>query len=222
MSYTRIPNEIIDNLRLNPYQFQIFSIIIRKTDGWCKVEDGISLSQFEKLVTFSKNTIIKTIKELQELNLIEVVVHFDSVKKIHSYNTYKVSQGVVHQMNKGSSPDEQGVVHQMNKQKKTITKETTSIDYDAFSNLWNEFATKNNKAKIAKLTDSRKKKIALRQKEYKNLLEIFTYVLKKSESSDFLLNGNFYTFDWLIENDTNILKVYEGKYDNEKPKEVII
>jgi len=99
---------------------------------------------------------------------------------------------------------------------------TYSADYDKFSNLWNEFATKANKIKIAKLTDSRKKKIALRLKEYKNLLEIFTYVLKKSENSQFLLNSNFYTFDWLFENDTNILKVYEGKYDNGKSQEVVI
>ena len=98
----------------------------------------------------------------------------------------------------------------------------TNTDYEAFSNLWNEFATKNNKAKLAKLSDSRKKKITLRLKEYKNLLEIFTYVLKKSESSNFLLNGNFYTFDWLFENDTNILKVYEGKYDNGKSQEVVM
>ena len=99
---------------------------------------------------------------------------------------------------------------------------TYSADYDKFSNLWNEFATKSNKTKIAKLTDSRKKKIALRLKEYKNLLEIFTYVLKKSENSQFLLNSNFYTFDWLFENDTNILKVYEGKYDNGKSQEVVM
>ena len=101
-------------------------------------------------------------------------------------------------------------------------KNTDTINYDNFFNLWNEFATKNNKAKIAKLSDSRKKKISLRLKEYKNLLEIFTYVLKKSESSYFLLNGNFYTFDWLFENDTNILKVYEGKYDNGKSQEVVM
>lgn len=101
-------------------------------------------------------------------------------------------------------------------------KNTDTINYDDFFNLWNEFATKNNKAKIAKLSDSRKKKIALRLKEYKNLLEIFTYVLKKSETSNFLLNGNFYTFDWLFENDTNILKVYEGKYDNGKSQEVVM
>ena len=99
---------------------------------------------------------------------------------------------------------------------------TYSADYDKFSNLWNEFATKSNKTKIAKLTDSRKKKIALRLKEYKNLLEIFKFVLAKSEKSSFLLNGNFYTFDWLFENDTNILKVYEGKYDNGKSQEVVM
>lgn len=106
--------------------------------------------------------------------------------------------------------------------KNTNLDKNKNINYDDFFNLWNEFATKNNKAKIAKLSDSRKKKIALRLKEYKNLLEIFTYVLKKSETSNFLLNGNFYTFDWLFENDTNILKVYEGKYDNGKSQEVVM
>ena len=70
MSYTRIPNDFIDNLKLNPYQFQILSIIVRKTDGWCKVEDGISLSQFEKLVTFKKPKIIQTLKELEDMDLI--------------------------------------------------------------------------------------------------------------------------------------------------------
>ena len=57
-SFTRIPNNVIDESLLNPYQFQLFSIIVRKTDGWCKVEDGISLSQFEKLVSFKKNKIV--------------------------------------------------------------------------------------------------------------------------------------------------------------------
>lgn len=106
--------------------------------------------------------------------------------------------------------------------KENKTDNTTSTDYEAFLNLWNEFATKVNKPKIAKLTDSRKKKLALRLKEYKNLLEIYKYVLKKSENSQFLINGNFYTFDWLFDNDTNILKVYEGKYDDKKGVEVTI
>lgn len=125
-------------------------------------------------------------------------------------------------INKLLLQDEIVITNCLESKENKTTSLSNQLDYDKFSNLWNEFATKNNKAKLAKLSDSRKKKIALRLKEYKNLLEIFTYVLKKSETSNFLLNGNFYTFDWLMENDTNILKVYEGKYDNEKPKEVII
>ena len=125
-------------------------------------------------------------------------------------------------INKMLLQDEKAITNCLESKENKTSSLSNQLDYDDFFNLWNEFATKNNKAKIAKLSDSRKKKIALRLKEYKNLLEIFTYVLKKSESSNFLLNGNFYTFDWLFENDTNILKVYEGKYDNGKSQEVVM
>ena len=99
---------------------------------------------------------------------------------------------------------------------------TSSVDYDEYKNLWNEFATKHNKTKVAKLTAVRKKQIATRLKDYSNFLEIFKYVLIKSEKSDFLLESDFFKLDWLIKNDNNIIKVYEGDYDNRKPKEVII
>lgn len=104
------------------------------------------------------------------------------------------------------------------KENKTVN----TISCDEYLILWNEFAVKNKKPKLSFLSKDRKKKIALRLKEYKNLLEIFKFVLIKSEKSNFLLNGNFYTFDWLMDNDTNILKVYEGKYDNGKGQEVIM
>lgn len=125
-------------------------------------------------------------------------------------------------INKMLLQDEKTITNCLVSKENKTSSLSNQLDYDDFFNLWNEFATKNHKAKIAKLSDSRKKKIALRLKEYKNLLEIFTYVLKKSETSNFLLNGNFYTFDWLFENDTNILKVYEGKYDNGKSQEVVM
>lgn len=97
-----------------------------------------------------------------------------------------------------------------------------NIDYDAFLKEWNEFATTNKKSKVAKLSDTRKKKIALRIKDYDNLNEIFTYVLTKASKSVFLKSGSFFTFDWLMENDNNILKVYEGKYDNKESEDVIL
>lgn len=132
MSFTRIPNKIIDEPKLNPYQFQLFSIIVRKTDGWCKEEDGISLSQFEKLVSFKKNKIVNTLKELEELGYIEKKKNYNEDSKTYSYSTYRVSARVVSENNKGSISDKQGVVSEEDKQKKPITKETNTKPYDAF------------------------------------------------------------------------------------------
>lgn len=125
-------------------------------------------------------------------------------------------------INKMLLQDEKTITNCLESKENKTSSSSNQLDYDDFFNLWNEFAIKNKKAKLSFLSKDRKKKIALRLKEYKNLLEIFTYVLKKSETSQFLLNSNFYTFDWLFENDTNILKVYEGKYDNGKSQEVVM
>jgi len=132
-NFTRVPNSIIDNAKLNPYQFQLFSIIVRKTDGWCKVEDGISLSQFEKLVTFKKCKIVSTLKELENLGYIEKKKQYNEDKKTYSYSLYRVSKKVVLENNKvvsekdkGSISEIQGVVSEEYKQKKLTTKETNT------------------------------------------------------------------------------------------------
>lgn len=152
-----------------------------------------SNSHFEKCFGISKKSVSNTISSLVQKGFIEVELKDRNHTRILSIKNGQVS------IKDGES-----------KENKTIN----TSSYDEYLNLWNDFATRNNKSKVAKLSDSRKKKISLRLKEYKNLLEIFKYVLLKSEKSNFLLNGSFYTFDWLFENDTNILKVYEGKYDN--------
>lgn len=221
VEFTRIPNNFIDDLKLNPYQFQILSIIVRKTDGWCKIEDGISLSQFEKLVTFKKPKIIQTLKELEEIGLISKKKQILD-NNSNSFNIYKISDRVVTENNKGSNSQLLGVVTEDYTQKKANTKENTIIDYDDFFNLWNEFATKNKKSKIASLTNTRKKQLYTRLKDYKNFLEMFKYSLIKAEKSNFLLTSKFFKLDWLIKNDNNIVKVIEGAYDNEKSQEVVM
>lgn len=107
------------------------------------------------------------------------------------------------------------------KENKTTTL-SNQLDYDAFLSTWNDYATKANKSKVAKLTDTRKKKILARSKDYKNLLDVFKYVLTKAEKSNFLSKGNFFSFDWLFTNDINMLKVYEGKYDNQELEEIVL
>lgn len=174
-----------------------------------------------KALDLKEDTIYRHLKSLKELGFIEYEKDHkkDLIKLTELGKSLFVNSEINPNYYVGNKSENNS---EINPTYNNTNNNTYSADYDKFSNLWNEFATKSNKTKIAKLTDSRKKKIALRLKEYKNLLEIFTYVLKKSENSQFLLNSNFYTFDWLFENDTNILKVYEGKYDNAKSQEVVM
>ena len=198
--------EIMHDKNLTPNQ----KFILAEIEQLSQLDRGCTASNkhFSELIGISIAGVSNALQDLEKKGYINIdnsdtKRNFGRKITIHSGVESSIHSGVESKGNKTTSL-------------------SNELDYDKFSNLWNEFATKSNKTKIAKLTDSRKKKIALRLKEYKNLLEIFKFVLAKSEKSSFLLNGNFYTFDWLFENDTNILKVYEGKYDNGKSQEVVM
>ena len=198
--------EIMHDKNLTPNQ----KFILAEIEQLSQLDRGCTASNkhFSELIGITVSGVSNAIQDLEEKGYINID---NSDTKRNFGRKITIHHSV-----------ESSIHHSVESKGNKTTSSSNELDYDKFSNLWNEFATKSNKAKIAKLTDSRKKKIALRLKEYKNLLEIFTYVLKKSENSQFLLNSNFYTFDWLFENDTNILKVYEGKYDNGKSQEVVI
>ncbi len=65
--------------------------------------------------------------------------------------------------------------------------------------------------------DMRKKKlnIRIREKGFD-----FTMVLKKASLSDFLRSSKWFSFDWIIENQSNYLRVIEGNYDNKKETKI--
>ena len=71
--YTAIANEILDkvvNLSLLGSEFQVIFFIIRKTYGFQKKSDVISLTQFEKGTGLSRPTVVKTIKNLVMRNMV--------------------------------------------------------------------------------------------------------------------------------------------------------
>lgn len=169
---------------------------------------------FANLYGTSKETISRWISNLAQQGYIKTqLIYKDGTKQIINRYIEINQEGIDKIIN---SPIDEKV------KDNNTSINTYSVDYDEYKNLWNEFATKHNKTKVAKLTAVRKKQIATRLKDYSNFLEIFKYVLIKSEKSDFLLESDFFKLDWLIKNDNNIIKVYEGDYDNRKPKEVII
>lgn len=70
----QVPNIIVDELiqLINGNELKIYLIIVRKTKGWNKEFDGISLSQFIKYSGISShNTIRKSLKTLTKLYLIK-------------------------------------------------------------------------------------------------------------------------------------------------------
>ena len=103
------PNALIDQLLslgdIDTYEFTLLSVIIRQTRGWHKLEDSISISQFEKLApVISRRTIINKLQSLKEKGLIEVKeVVFG---KENAPNKYKLSSAF--SAKGGSAADAQG------------------------------------------------------------------------------------------------------------------
>jgi predicted phage replisome organizer len=98
-----------------------------------------------------------------------------------------------------------------------IEKEYTP--YGEIANLFNKICIY--LSKVQTVPDSRKKKIRSRYKELKSI-NAFEALFHKVEESDFLTGKRTEwkcTFDWLMENDKNYLKVMEGQYDNKKQGE---
>lgn len=90
--YTPIANEILDALVQAPFlgaELRVILYIIRKTYGFGKTEDGISLTQFEHATNQSRPTVVKAIKNLQLVNTIELV---NSGNSKNSFNIYKFNK----------------------------------------------------------------------------------------------------------------------------------
>lgn len=71
--YTSIANEILEHLFLagiNGSEYRILLVIIRKTYGFHKKKDKISLSQFEKNTSMNRPQVVNTIKSLLQKKII--------------------------------------------------------------------------------------------------------------------------------------------------------
>ena len=70
------------------------------------------------------------------------------------------------------------------------------------------------------LTDTRKTKANSRLSEI-NDKNFWITVCKKAQESSFIKKNHFFSFDWIIQNDTNASKVFEGKYDDKNQTQCV-
>ena len=93
--HTDIANEIIEALagiRISGEEWQILCVVFRKTYGWHKKEDWISLFQFQEMTGLKKPNIIRAIKKLLSKG---IIIKKDNAKPsiIKKDNAYGASYG---------------------------------------------------------------------------------------------------------------------------------
>lgn len=102
------------------------------------------------------------------------------------------------------------------KSKEKKSKEKELVPYETIRDRFNEICT--SLSKVISITEKRKAKIKARWDELKTV-EAFENLFYLTEQSDFLCGrGKEWrcSFDWLMMNDTNYIKVLEGNYKNQK------
>ncbi len=71
--YTKIANELLEaisKVNLSSYEFRVMLAIIRKTYGFNKKHDWLSLSQIEEITNIKSHNVCRTIKKLVDKNML--------------------------------------------------------------------------------------------------------------------------------------------------------
>ena len=220
--FTMLPNEIWD-LPLNVYQRAIIVHIVRKTIGWGKSFDGISLSQFVQDLGISKPKVISTLKELKEMNLIAIEHNF-LANNSQTYNSYKLTDevvnqinGVVNDINRGGKRDLQGVVNDINTQKKANTKKTNTKDKkntkkDFYEIVLDEFETKKIKTYSSKINKSKCDIKHIAKDKYLEVAKEYASYVKRNKNMASRLDK------WLVAHSEGNLNSLEYTSGNNKSK----
>lgn len=130
-----IPNIIFDYwmFHLSPAEFKVLMCIARKTYGWHKTIDRISIKQLEKMTGLHRSGIIKNLHNLIEIGLINKTKNKtpdgDDGPNEYEINVYCVGGGSA--LNRPGVVDsiDHGVVDSVDPQKKDYTKERLTKEY---------------------------------------------------------------------------------------------
>lgn len=100
----QIPNSVIDELlaKLTCAELKCYLFVVRKTKGWNKESDSISVSQFMEVTGLSNRSVITACENLVQIGLLE---RSGGERKL---NTYSVKAFEISQTGEKSSSDETG------------------------------------------------------------------------------------------------------------------
>lgn len=193
-NYTKIENDIIEKLvsiNLSSTELCCALILLRKTNGYQKKQDGISISQFVKLTHRSRASVIRA---LQNLRLLSILILVKSGKSSKSFNVYTFNKNIsewklvskkklVSKMNKTSIKNEPQLVSKMIHTKENIQKKIIQKKYMSnFEEFWKLYPRKIARSKVeAKY----KRLVTSKEKEEQIMNGLQRYIKKwKEEKTD--------------------------------------
>lgn len=147
----QIPNSVIDELlaKLTCAELKCYLFVVRKTKGWNKESDSISVSQFMEVTGLSNRSIITACESLVEMGLLE---RSGGERKLNTYSVkaFEISQTGeksssdktgenFSQTGEKSSPDLVKKVHTQNNNKNTIQNNNKKNTKKSESDLLAEF-----------------------------------------------------------------------------------
>ena len=139
----QLPNSVIDELLadLTGAELKCYLYVLRKTKGWNKEEDAISVSQFMKVTGLSNRKVIDACERLVELGLLEQKIGSNKIK-VFSVKDYKTSSSEesslvkkVHSSSKESSLSVVKKVHTQNNNINNTTKNNNNNTRTAKTNV---------------------------------------------------------------------------------------
>lgn len=144
--------EQFGKLHLSGSEWQILWVVLRKTWGWKKKHDSISLTQFEKLTGLTRKSVCRAIDELVSKSILvsKKTLGITQYSFNKHYDEWKVvsKMTLVSKMSKGSVKNVQKVVSKMTHTKETITKEIIQKK-DTIKKTYFISLTENEKNKIS-------------------------------------------------------------------------
>lgn len=160
----------------------------------------------------------KQLKELPSTDLLEVFA--ECVEKYCDYKEI-ILKGLpitLEKENKPAQNDSETVLENVIESK--TEKKHPPTPYEKIKDLYNNICVSLPQIKV--ISESRKKHIQARWKQYNYDLSVFEELFKKTQESNFLRGNNDKgwkaDFDWLIK-ESNMTKVLEGRYDNKKNRD---
>ena len=159
--FTPIANELLEALakyRIPGEQRQCLDVILRKTYGFNKKQDAISLSQFVEMTGINRQNVIRAIKGLLSKKIIRVIKKDNKLSHIYEFNKYynqwqslskkiTLSKKIMNVIKKDNLSLSKKIHTKDTITKDTITKDTI-LEYSVPSRelpdwlpleLWNEF-----------------------------------------------------------------------------------